>query len=130
METSEQKSLDQLLSLVRQDLVDPYEILGLQQGASLEAIKKAYFARVREFPPERDPAAFKQIRAAYEALKTPEAKASADLFLLHPPPPYTPRTNLPDPILDYQPGDWLVLARAYSDLGKLDFRKDYRAIKI
>ncbi|MBN1310063.1 MAG: DnaJ domain-containing protein [Anaerolineae bacterium] len=130
MDTSEKKSLDQLLSLIRQELTNPYEVLGLRQNASLEQVKKAYFALVREFPPERDPIAFKKIRAAYEAVRTPEAKAATDLFLLHAPPPYTPDSPPPAPILEYQQSDWLVLARAYSDLGEVDFRKDYRDIKI
>lgn len=130
MDTSSKESLEKLLNLAQGDLLDPYEALGLEQGASLEEIKKAYFVKVREFPPERDPAAFKQIRAAYEALRTPEAKAAADLFALHPPPPYVPRETPADLLLDFQESDWLVLARAYSDLGEVDFRKDYRDVKI
>lgn len=111
-------------------MLDPYEMLGLEQGASLEEVKKAYFVKVREFPPEQNPAAFKQIRAAYEALRTSEAKAATDLFALHPPPAYTVRETPTDFLLDFQQSDWLILARAYSDLGEVDFQKDYRDIKI
>ena len=44
---------------------DPYAVLGLVRGASLSEIRRAYFALVREYPPEEQPEAFKTIRAAY-----------------------------------------------------------------
>jgi DnaJ homolog subfamily B member 11 len=56
--------------------MNPYEVLGVPQGASIEAIRKAYKARARECHPDKnqgDPEAtekFKQIQAAYEALTT------------------------------------------------------------
>src|SRR5271157_5746530 len=103
---------------VEQVVLDPYQVLGLTRQATPEEIKKAYFARVREFPPEREPDKFKQIRAAYDALRTPEAKAATDLFLLHPPAPYTPPKRLPSFDLAFHASDWQVLASAYSDLGR------------
>jgi len=58
---------------------DPYEVLGIGAGASDAEIRRAYFARVEEHPPERDPEGFKTIRAAYEQLRDPKARAC--LFL-------------------------------------------------
>jgi len=113
-----------------QALVDPYQVLGLQRQATAEDIKKAYFARVREFPPEREPDAFKRIRAAYDMLRTPDARAATDLFMLHPPVAYEPYKRHPAFDLDFHEGDWLVLALAYSDLGQLDGRPDYREPKV
>jgi curved DNA-binding protein CbpA len=113
-----------------QALIDPYAVLGLPRKASLEDVKKAYFARVREFPPERDPDMFKKIRAAYEMLRTPEAKAATDLFLPHPPVPYG---GIKRPLvynLEFQPGDWAVLLVAFSDLGRVDFRSEYREVEV
>lgn len=113
-----------------QALIDPYQVLGLARQASADDIKKAYFAKVREYPPERDAAMFKQVRAAYDALRTPEARTATDLFLLHPPAPYEPYKRPPAFRLAFDPLDWLALAAAYSDLGRVDFRDDFREIDL
>jgi curved DNA-binding protein CbpA len=114
----------------KQALVDPYQVLGLPRQATPEDIKKAYFAQVREHPPETDPDQFKVIRAAYDALRTPEAKSATDLFLLHPPVPYEPYKRPPGYDVAFHETDWLVLARAYSDLERTDFREDFREITL
>src|SRR5581483_11199248 len=61
---------------------DPYEILGAPRDAAAERIRDAYFAQVRAHPPERDPEAFKAIRAAYDRLRTPEQRLETDMLLL------------------------------------------------
>jgi curved DNA-binding protein CbpA len=109
-----------------QTLQDPYQVLGLSRQATADEIKKAYFARVREFPPEREPETFKRIRAAYDALRTPEAKAATDLFLVHPFVPLELPRRLGVFDISFHEEDWLLLAEAYSDLGRVDFRDDYR----
>jgi tetratricopeptide (TPR) repeat protein len=55
-----------------------YAVLGVERGADLRAIKKAYFALVRKFPPETHAEEFKKIRAAYEVLSDPEARERYD----------------------------------------------------
>ena len=65
---------------------DPYVVLGLDRRADTSEIKRAYFQLVRDYPPERAPEEFKEIRAAYERINTPERRARTDLFLLQPPP--------------------------------------------
>jgi curved DNA-binding protein CbpA len=60
---------------------DPYKTLGLEKGATETEIKQAYFAKVREHSPERDPESFKRIRAAYEKLRSSAERAETDLFL-------------------------------------------------
>src|SRR5256885_10106397 len=62
---------------------DPYTVLGIPSTASMEEIKQAYFAQVRAHPPERDAVVFKQVRAAYERLKTPEDRKSTRLNSSH-----------------------------------------------
>lgn len=57
---------------------DAYEVLGLQPGASLEEVKRAYFEQVRRFPPDRFPEEFKRIRQAYEELVNRKEAISAD----------------------------------------------------
>ena len=43
-----------------------YEILGIKTDAAAIDIKKAYFAAVRKYPPERFPEEFKKIRNKME----------------------------------------------------------------
>ena len=53
---------------------DPYEVLGVQRGASDEEIKKAYRAKCKRWHPDlnpNDPTAeehFKEVQAAYDAI--------------------------------------------------------------
>ncbi len=63
-------------------LENPYKTLGVERTASQSEIKQAYFALVREHPPERDPEGFKRIRAAYEKLRAGRERAETDLFLI------------------------------------------------
>lgn len=49
--------------------MNDYEVLGLKPGADEKEVKQAYFRLVRQFPPEKDPDRFQQIRQAYEHLK-------------------------------------------------------------
>ncbi|HVQ30113.1 MAG TPA: DnaJ domain-containing protein, partial [Vicinamibacteria bacterium] len=55
-----------------------YQVLGLERAADERAIKKAYFALVRKFPPDVHPEEFKKIRAAYEVLSDPLARRRFD----------------------------------------------------
>lgn len=66
---------------------DPYRVLQIARTASDAEVKRAYFTLVRQYPPEREPVKFQEIRAAYDQLRTPESRARVDLFLLQPPPP-------------------------------------------
>ncbi|AKQ64270.1 hypothetical protein A176_001182 [Myxococcus hansupus] len=56
----------------------PYEVLGIAVDADARAIKKAYFERIRQNPPETHPEVFKQLREAYELLSDPEARQAYD----------------------------------------------------
>ncbi len=58
----------------------PYEILAVSENASDSEIKKAYLAKVRQYPPERFSELFQQIRHAYELIKTEEDRLSYSLF--------------------------------------------------
>ncbi len=61
---------------------NPYKTLGVNQSATEAEIKHAYFNRVREHSPERDPEGFKRIRAAYEKLSHANVRTETDLFLI------------------------------------------------
>ena len=60
---------------------NPYELLGIQETASFDEIRKAYLRKVRMFPPEKDPENFKKIRHAYGLLRDAEKKRRLDLTL-------------------------------------------------
>lgn len=60
----------------------PHQVLGLSRNASAEEIRVRYLELVREFPPDREPDRFREIRAAYEAASDPLVLAQA---LLQPP---------------------------------------------
>ncbi|MBN1179383.1 MAG: J domain-containing protein [Anaerolineae bacterium] len=109
---------------------DPYAVLGLARGASPGEVRQAYFDLVREYPPEHHPDTFKAIRAAYEKLRTADAKAETDLFLFQPPPPWEPRKRKKKLDLAFQTRDaWLVLF-AYGELSRMDFKSDHRPVRL
>jgi curved DNA-binding protein CbpA len=61
-----------------------FDRLGIAPGASVEDIKAAYHAKLREFPAHSHPAEFKAVRSAYEALRKGGQTAFADLLKLTP----------------------------------------------
>lgn len=86
----------------------PWHVLGLAENAGPEAIRAAYLAKVKEFPPDRAPEQFEQVREAYDLLKDPlrrfrsavlEANAMADLTELFPAQPPERRFVGPAPWL-------------------------------
>jgi len=109
---------------------DPYAVLGLVRGASLSEIRRAYFELVREYPPEEQPEAFKTIRAAYERLRQADVKAETDLFLFQPPAPWEPRKRKRKLDLDVHAEDIYMLLGQHDDLGRTDFRSDYRPVHL
>ncbi len=58
----------------------PFDILGVTEDATDEAIKKAYLQKVRQYPPERAPEQFQNIRAAFDAIKTRLQRLKYQLF--------------------------------------------------
>lgn len=61
-------------------MLTPFEILEIDDTASDAQIKKAYLAKVKQYPPERSPDRFQQIRDAYEAIKDEKQRLSHQLF--------------------------------------------------
>jgi hypothetical protein len=59
-------------------------LLGVCEEAGEEQIRSAYLAKVREFPPDKDPDAFERIRDAYDQLKDPRARARQVLHCADP----------------------------------------------
>lgn len=109
---------------------DPYAVLGLQRGAELRQVKRAYFRLVREYPPEEQPEAFKRLRAAYEKLRTAEAKAETDLFLFQPAYEWEPRKRRSSLDLELDVGDVYRYLRSLGDLGREEFQDDTRPVRL
>ena len=109
---------------------DPYAVLGLLRGASPRQVKRAYFDLVRQYPPEEHPDTFKLIRAAYEKLRTADVKAETDLFLFQPPAPWEPRKRRRKIDLDVHAEDIWSLLQNRGDLGRTNFRADYRPVEL
>ena len=61
-------------------MTDPYRILGVAVTADDAAIRAVYLAAIRDCPPERDRARFERVRAAYEAIASPQARLRHALF--------------------------------------------------
>jgi curved DNA-binding protein CbpA len=59
---------------------DAFEVLGLPQDALESEIRQRYLELVRAFPPEQAPERFAEVHAAYQSLRDPEARLSAQLF--------------------------------------------------
>ena len=59
-----------------------YQVLGVGPDAGAEEVRQHYLALVRQFPPERDPERFAEIRAAYDQLRDPVAGLDQRLFSL------------------------------------------------
>tara|TARA_R100001460_G_scaffold29040_7_gene57895 strand:+ start:3577 stop:4377 length:801 start_codon:yes stop_codon:yes gene_type:complete len=76
---------------------DPYSVLGVERGASLDDVKKAYRKLTLKHHPDRggDEAKFKEINDAYENIKNPKAKGQ---------PGWSYSTNTEDIFSDFMNG--------------------------
>ena len=63
---------------------DPRQVLGVGPEANDEEIRAAYLQKVKEFPPDRSPVEFEQVRDAYEKLRDPRQRARAMLLSIDP----------------------------------------------
>ncbi len=109
---------------------DPYRILGVPSTASQVEIKRAYFALIRQYPPESDAASFKIIRGAYEKLKNLKLRAETDIFLPQPPPAWTPSQTKLSLDTSFHPDDLQLVLRRWGELGQTDFKKDFKEIDL
>ncbi|MFP5207855.1 MAG: J domain-containing protein [Acidobacteriota bacterium] len=63
---------------------NPYAVLGVGAEADNDEIRAAYLTRLKQFPPDRSPAEFEQIRDAYELLRDRRRRAQYTLFSVDP----------------------------------------------
>lgn len=109
-------------------LLDPYAVLGLPRSANDGEVKRAYFQMVRQFPPEKEPERFQEIRTAYDRIRTRERRDQTDLFLLQSPPDL-PNRRRPTYDLTVHGEDAVSLA-AELRLAQLRVEDDFRLPEI
>lgn len=109
---------------------DPYRVLGVLPTATQVEIKRAYFALIRQYPPETEGDKFKLIRAAYEKIKSTQRRVETDIFLPQPPPAWQPPPITLTLDTTFHPGDVLLALRRWGDLGRTDFQEDFREIEL
>lgn len=63
-------------------MTSPYQLLGVSEQASDAEIKQAYLQAVKDNPPDREQARFRQIQQAYEAIKDDDSRLRYALFHL------------------------------------------------
>lgn len=61
-------------------MTNSHEILGVSADADEAEIRARYLQLVREFPPDRAPERFAQIRAAYDEIRDPAALLEGKIF--------------------------------------------------
>jgi curved DNA-binding protein CbpA len=61
-------------------MTDPYTVLGVPPDADDTAIRKRYLELTVQFPPEQHPTKFAVVRAAYEKVRTIDARVKYRLF--------------------------------------------------
>lgn len=64
--------------------LNPYAVLGTGPEADDEQIRAAYLDRLKQFPPDRAPAEFEQVRDAYDLLRDRRRRAQYRLFAVDP----------------------------------------------
>jgi curved DNA-binding protein CbpA len=59
---------------------DPFTVLGVADDANDAEIRQRYLALVREFPPDRAPERFQELRGAYDALSDERKRLATKLL--------------------------------------------------
>jgi hypothetical protein len=63
-------------------MTSSYDLLGVSPQATAAEIKAAYHAKLKEFPAHTHPQEFKEIRAAYDAIRKAMTAEADDFFFL------------------------------------------------
>ncbi len=108
---------------------NPFDVLGIDETASSDEIKKAYFRMVRQFSPEKHAEQFKRIREAYDLLKDPTLRLEAEVFRPINPPSLSVSEDaeLPPISLD---GEIVLrwMRSTLTDLERTDFTSDFNEV--
>lgn len=113
----------------KNSMLNPFDVLNVDEDASDTDVKKAYFQMVRQFTPEKHAERFKQIREAYDLLKDPSQRLEAEVFsFMKPSSPSDSEVASTPPIqLD---GDVFLawVKQTLTDLERTDFTSDFNEV--
>jgi curved DNA-binding protein CbpA len=91
---------------------DPRQILEIDAEAGEEEIRAAYLRKVKEYPPDRSPREFEQVRDAYEILRDPRCRTRALLLAADPKQPLVSLLDGLKPKRQFTgPEAWLAVSR-------------------
>jgi curved DNA-binding protein CbpA len=62
----------------------PYAVLDVSPDADDERIRAAYLAKLKQYPPDRSPTEFEQVRDAYDLLRDRHRRTQHTLFSANP----------------------------------------------
>jgi curved DNA-binding protein CbpA len=97
---------------MNQNTPDPYRVLGIEQSAEDEQIRAAYLAKLKQFPPDRAPEEFEQVRDAYDLLRDRRRRARHTLFSINPEAPLESLLDSTDTQRRFAgPGPWLAVLK-------------------
>ncbi len=92
--------------------INPYAVLAVSPEADDEQIRAAYLGKLKQFPPDRAPVQFEQIRDAYELLRDRRRRAQYTLFSVN---PDAPLASLLEGMENQRPfagpGPWLAVLK-------------------
>ncbi len=77
-------------------MIDPFAVLGLPPETDDAAIRRRYLELIKQCTPEQSPERFAEVRAAYEAVRTAEARVQFRLFEKG----HTPKGNIRGSVAD------------------------------
>ncbi|MBL8950286.1 MAG: DnaJ domain-containing protein [Myxococcaceae bacterium] len=103
-----------------------YKILGVEPTADERAIKKAYFALMRKYPPETHAEQFMKLREAYEVLSNPDARKEYDTMGTQDDGHAAEQVRLATEAIEggRYPEAQQILARLLNEKPELDFARD------
>ena len=113
----------------KNSMMNPFDVLSVDEDASDADVKKAYFQMVRQFTPEKHAERFKQIREAYDLLKDPSRRLEAEVFSFTKPSsePVSEVASTPPVQLN---GDVFLawVKQTLTDLERTDFTSDFNEV--
>ena len=110
-------------------MMNPFDVLSVDEDASDADVKKAYFQMVRQFTPEKHAERFKQIREAYDLLKDPSQRLEARVFSFMKPSSAPDSEGIELPPIQLDGNVFLAwMKQNLTDLERTDFTSDFNEV--
>ena len=113
----------------KNSMMNPFDVLSVDESASDADVKKAYFQMVRQFTPEKHAERFKQIREAYDLLKDPSRRLEAEVFSFMKPSSAPDSEDIELPPIQLNSDVFLAwVKQTLTDLERKDFTSDFNEV--